>query len=299
MSEGRACPPPLQTTRWVGGHLPLPGCKKISTDYVSGQCRPANAYNRALVCRQSLYRREQNYISLSKNPRLVHTPILSHFQSWSTPLTPPSGPGQRYVHAKSTCATSPIAIRTHHASIPIPLSPTTVSAGRVYPAVPPGEGITRRPSHVARSSLATSAPTQTAPSSVSPHGLVASHHQLTQKVQKVLYPGDLTHASSSPNSNRLTPSITGGVLVTHTEWAPPSHVAPMTKSDPVARKTRMRTCHSYGCSVVCLRSDGHEATDTGFAYAPVSKAHGHHHSVQCFALLHCSADHFCTTPGGF
>ena len=39
---------------------------------------------------------------------------------------------------------------------------------------------------------------------------------------------------------------------------------------------------------------GHEATDTGFAYAPVSQAHGHHHTVQCFALLHCSADQFCS-----
>ena len=44
---------------------------------------------------------------------------------------------------------------------------------------------------------------------------------------------------------------------------------------------------------------GHEATDTGFAYAPVSQAHGHHHSVQCFALLHYSANQFNTTPGGF
>ena len=43
---------------------------------------------------------------------------------------------------------------------------------------------------------------------------------------------------------------------------------------------------------------GHEATDTGLAYAPVSQAHGNHHIVQCFSLLHCSADHFCTTPGG-
>ena len=40
--------------------------------------------------------------------------------------------------------------------------------------------------------------------------------------------------------------------------------------------------------------EGHEATDTGLAYAPVSQAHGHHHTVQCCALLHCSA----TTPGG-
>ena len=47
----------------------------------------------------------------------------------------------------------------------------------------------------------------------------------------------------------------------------------------------------------CL-SGGHEATDTGLAYAPVSQAHGHHHIVQCFALLSCSADQFCTTPGG-
>ena len=45
--------------------------------------------------------------------------------------------------------------------------------------------------------------------------------------------------------------------------------------------------------------EGHEATDTGRAYAPVSQAHGHHHSVQCFALLHCSADQFGATPGGF
>ena len=29
---------------------------------------------------------------------------------------------------------------------------------------------------------------------------------------------------------------------------------------------------------------GHEATDTGLAYAPVSQAHGHHHIVQCFFL---------------
>ena len=56
-----------------------------------------------------------------------------------------------------------------------------------------------------------------------------------------------------------------------------------------------------GLCAVCMcvqGAMGHEATDTGFAYAPVSQAHGHHHSVQCFALLHCSADQFCTTPGG-
>ena len=32
---------------------------------------------------------------------------------------------------------------------------------------------------------------------------------------------------------------------------------------------------------------GHEATDTGLAYAPVSQAHGHHH-MQFIVLLGCS-----------
>ena len=43
---------------------------------------------------------------------------------------------------------------------------------------------------------------------------------------------------------------------------------------------------------------GQEATETGLAYAPVSQAHGHHHSVQCFVLLYCITDQFGTTPGG-
>ena len=32
------------------------------------------------------------------------------------------------------------------------------------------------------------------------------------------------------------------------------------------------------------RLEGHEATETGLAYAPVSQAHGHNHIVQCFAV---------------
>ena len=32
---------------------------------------------------------------------------------------------------------------------------------------------------------------------------------------------------------------------------------------------------------------GHEATETGLAYAPASQAHGHNHIVQCFAC--CTA----------
>ena len=32
---------------------------------------------------------------------------------------------------------------------------------------------------------------------------------------------------------------------------------------------------------------GHEATETGLAYAPVSQAHGHNHIVQCLAC--CTA----------
>ena len=54
-----------------------------------------------------------------------------------------------------------------------------------------------------------------------------------------------------------------------------------------------------GVCVLCSKEEGgHEATDIGLAYAPVSQAHGNHHIVQCFSLLHCSADQFCTTPGG-
>ena len=45
--------------------------------------------------------------------------------------------------------------------------------------------------------------------------------------------------------------------------------------------------------------EGHEATETGFAYAPVSQAHGHNHNCSLSCLLHCSVDQFCTTPGGF
>ena len=39
---------------------------------------------------------------------------------------------------------------------------------------------------------------------------------------------------------------------------------------------------------------GHEATDTGLAYAPVSQAHGHHHIVQCFAC--CTAAQTSSVP---
>ena len=48
----------------------------------------------------------------------------------------------------------------------------------------------------------------------------------------------------------------------------------------------------YCCGRFCGASswDGHEATDTGLAYAPVSQAHGHHHVVLCCALLHSSWD---------
>ena len=35
------------------------------------------------------------------------------------------------------------------------------------------------------------------------------------------------------------------------------------------------------------KKGGHEATETGFAYAPVSQAHGHYHIVQCLAC--CTA----------
>ena len=40
------------------------------------------------------------------------------------------------------------------------------------------------------------------------------------------------------------------------------------------------------CMCPCVSvGGGHEATDTGLAYAPVSQAHGHHHIVQRFAFV--------------
>ena len=44
------------------------------------------------------------------------------------------------------------------------------------------------------------------------------------------------------------------------------------------------------------RFGGHEATETGLAYAPVSQAHGHNHIVQCFAC--CTAALHCRFGGG-
>ena len=68
---------------------------------------------------------------------------------------------------------------------------------------------------------------------------------------------------------------------------------------PVAGTSQRAGRSSRPCGVCGhLVEGGHEATDTGLAYAPVSQAHGHHHIVQCFSSLHCSADQFCTTPGG-
>ena len=73
----------------------------------------------------------------------------------------------------------------------------------------------------------------------------------------------------------------------------PAHPLSRICTFPSKRRAHMKAEHWH------TKWEGHEATDTGFAYAPVSQAHGHYHSVQCFALLHCSTDQFCTTPGGF
>ena len=43
-----------------------------------------------------------------------------------------------------------------------------------------------------------------------------------------------------------------------------------------------------------MSAKGHEATDTGLAYAPVSQAHGHHHIVQCFPC--CTAAQTSSEP---
>ena len=41
-------------------------------------------------------------------------------------------------------------------------------------------------------------------------------------------------------------------------------------------------------------SGGHEATDTGLAYAPMSQAHGHNHIIQCFPR--CTAAQTSSVP---
>ena len=51
------------------------------------------------------------------------------------------------------------------------------------------------------------------------------------------------------------------------------------------RRTAVRTA---ACSATCRGGGGgHEATETGLAYAPVSQEHCHNHIVQCFAC--CTA----------
>ena len=74
-------------------------------------------------------------------------------------------------------------------------------------------------------------------------------------------------------------------------WPAPNAQGPWKTVDsllsiPVTAPGPRRVGEPIGCAM-----KGHEATDTGLAYAPVSQAHGHHHTVQCFALLRCS----CTT----
>ena len=50
--------------------------------------------------------------------------------------------------------------------------------------------------------------------------------------------------------------------------------------------------HGFGSPAICLaKGGGHEATDTRLAYTPTSQVHGQNSLVvQCFALLHCSAN---------
>ena len=44
-----------------------------------------------------------------------------------------------------------------------------------------------------------------------------------------------------------------------------------------------RSVENRGGAKWWMWGKGHEATETGLAYAPVSQAHGHNHIVQCFS----------------
>ena len=57
-----------------------------------------------------------------------------------------------------------------------------------------------------------------------------------------------------------------------------------------AHKNSIQSCCTAGHKMEARNMNvvaGHEATETGLAYAPVSQAHGHNHIVQCFAC--CTA----------
>ena len=80
-------------------------------------------------------------------------------------------------------------------------------------------------------------------------------------------PGGITAADLvKPRAKRPSAASTGGRLPTVLMRPPP----------PPAQ-----------LSVKTEGGGGHEATETGLAYAPVSQAHGHNHIVQCFAC--CTA----------
>ena len=61
---------------------------------------------------------------------------------------------------------------------------------------------------------------------------------------------------------------------------------PPARVPPVQGAMRQRILGSHTPPPLSPRG-GHEATETGLAYAPVSQAHGHNHMVQCFAC--CTA----------
>ena len=62
-----------------------------------------------------------------------------------------------------------------------------------------------------------------------------------------------------------------------------------------AKKLRRRWRHGPNTTISqTLWGGGHEATETGLAYAPVSQAHGHNHIVQCFSR--CTAAQAVSVP---
>ena len=60
----------------------------------------------------------------------------------------------------------------------------------------------------------------------------------------------------------------------------------------IARKRLPANAHDSYSLIYVL--GGHEATETGLAYAPVSQAHGHNHIVQCFSC--CTAAQTSSVP---
>ena len=98
------------------------------------------------------------------------------------------------------------------------------------------------------------------------------------------------------------PAPTMACVALKTGESTPSHAIPLDAPPPRHYVPTRQHVHvgsvekGLGLILVCMRGSslGHEATDTGLAYAPVSQAHGHNHIVQ--SISRCTAAQTSSVP---